>query len=79
MVCSKGQKIILGKEPAHKKITTDRIYRMIDMFIAIPKCISLTDWKQCLIAKSKGQAKRLIIQYGYEPEQFDIVETKDIQ
>ena len=46
------------------------------MFIAIPKYVSITGWKQCLIAKSKGQARRLIIQYGYKPEHFDIVKIE---
>lgn len=47
------------------------------MFIAIPKCISLTGWKNCLFASSKGQAKRILTQQGLLPEQFDIVNSPE--
>lgn len=47
------------------------------MFVAIPKCISLTGWKECLFASSKGQAKRILIQKDFLPEQFDIVEIPE--
>lgn len=43
------------------------------MYIAIPKCISLTGWKSCLFASSKGQTRRIITQCGFDPKQFDIV------
>lgn len=47
------------------------------MFIAIPKCVSLTGWKICLFASSKGQARRIIMQQGFLPEQFDIVKIPE--
>lgn len=47
------------------------------MFIAIPKCISLTGWKDCLFASSKGQAKRILTQQGLLPEQFDIIKIPE--
>ena len=46
------------------------------MFVAIPKDEKKFGWFVCLVAQSKGQARRVIMQRGFEPEQFDIVEAK---
>ena len=49
----------------------------VDMFIAIPKVEKKFGWFICLVAKSKGQAKRIITQRNFVPENFDIVEVKE--
>lgn len=46
------------------------------MFIAIPKGTKY-GWFICLVAKSKGQAKRIITQANFMLEQFNIIETKE--
>lgn len=47
------------------------------MFIAIPKNIATVGWYVCLLAQSKGQAKRILIQGDRLPEQYNIIELKD--
>ena len=48
------------------------------MFIAIPKDEKKFGWFVCLVAQSKGQAKRIITQSNLVPEQFDIAEVKEL-
>lgn len=47
------------------------------MFIAIPKDEKKFGWFVCLVAQSKGQARRIIMQGNLKPEQFDIVEASE--
>lgn len=47
------------------------------MFVAIPKNIATVGWYVCLLAQSKGQAKRILIQSDCLPEQYNIIELKD--
>lgn len=49
----------------------------VNMFIAIPKNITTVGWYECLLAQSKGQAKRILIQSDCLPEQYNIIELKD--
>lgn len=46
------------------------------MFIAIPKDEKKFGWFVCLVAQSKGQARRIIMQGNLKPEQFYIVKTE---
>lgn len=46
------------------------------MFIAIPKSERKYGWYVCLVAQSKGQARRIITQGNLTPEQFYIVEAE---
>lgn len=47
------------------------------MFVAIPKNITDVGWYGCLLAQSKGQAKRMLVQCDFLPEQYNIIELKD--
>lgn len=47
------------------------------MFIAIPKDEKKFGWFVCLVAQSKGQARRIIMQGNLKPEQFNVVEAPE--
>ena len=49
------------------------------MFIAIPKDKKQIGWCFAVVAKSKGQTKRFLLQDDEDPKDFDILEVKDIQ
>lgn len=47
------------------------------MFIAIPKDEDQIGWCLAVVAKSKGQAKRFLLQDGEDPKDYDIVQTAE--
>lgn len=47
------------------------------MFIAIPKDDRQIGWCLCVVAKSKGQARRLLFQDNADPKDYDILEIKE--